>query len=1455
MSSKDADATTPKDGSSLAGAGAGAGAGAAAGAGAGGMGSLYSPSDVESIGSSASSRPPGAASTSSLASLGATATATATTTATTTTKPGHTSLGASGALGAAALGPVGGLLGGEVAMPPVDEIKIMLELLMEDLNLTEDKKDVLRKLPDERKWMMLLQHLGERYRAGPQEVLQEIQEIQKLKDGADKELLTNLVVSLRSRPIRWISGFIDHGGFAVLLDNLNELESAKIHNEFEELYIKCLKSLMNNKIGLSAVLETEGALNVIALSLRSPSARTRALVLEIFGAVCLIPGGHSCVLQAMDALRDEANTRFRFEMVVYCLWLSCKGMTPLDKELQVASMSFINAVVCGGPGVDLEFRMHMRYEFIQLGLLQLIEKIVHLENDLLQTQIDVWIAGQDADEQEWFGRLEQKPFNKDDPEELSKRLLEAMRSTSCQGPYVSLQHHLALLPSNPLERLNYMMIIDKIVQQVVLQRDGEDPDPMAALVNIDVRSLVGDMTSTEILKEQEEKYRKQLEKSKRLEKEITSLSKGGEPASDEVKMKLMNAQRQIKELEALLKEKISTVEGGEALLEKFKALLGNIPRDAPGLSGAPAVSSTAPPPPPMPPGMGGPPPHHLLLCHRNGRTTATAASAMPPGMGGPPPPPPPPMPPGMGGGPPPPPPPPMPPGMGGPPPPPPPPMPPGMGGGPPPPPPPPMPPGMGGPPPPPPPPPGFGGPPPPPPPPGFGGPPPPPPPPGFGGGPPPPPPPPGMGGPPPPPPPGMGGPPPPPFGGGYAPASFAPAGPKPKPTNMSSKPLKSFNWTKLPPQKTKETIWGELDDEDIHKKLRGDGYNQFEELFAAKETKVADKPATSKEDLNKEITFLDPKRSQNCNIMLKAVKLDPKLIKRAILTVDMDTLPRFVLAELLKFIPTDDEIAALKQYEKEVSKLANAERFMYEISEISHYERKLKAMHFNASFAEFEDDAETLINGLQKASEDVIGSKKFKELLKVILALGNYMNSGARGGAYGFKLGSLLKLGDTKSTVQGRKHTLLHYLAEMIDTRFPNIQGFDKDLIHVEEGSKVTVAQIRLSLITIRENLKGVEDLLETLSKTEKSDKGPSGKEPKDAKEKQVDKKASNSSMLSTTSAASASSAKLGGKFIDIMSAFYEQTKKVYDDLEERFKKAEKTYEEALALYGEDPKTATPEDFFGTFAKFTQSVMAAKAENDQAAAKEVELRKREEAIKDREARKRNRKDTPTHKSNPAEKDGGLDDIISSIRTGKAFSNNDTPSAVPRQRRAHRDSHAAADGQKDAAAAAAGGATAGGHGGAGADGKRDDKDGAGAGEGKAGHKHISRETSSAHLKEKSFQTAEQGAVGRLRRQGSFKDRNGVPQGKDTLASAKSALHKDPTSGLRSTPSKEAMPVNLQKDLKSTGLLKESSRDIRNRFEAVAKTDTAPVPMPVASASASTPAAAPAVPTSPTKKQSQ
>ena len=135
------------------------------------------------------------------------------------------------------------------------------------------------------------------------------------------------MVSLRARPIRWISKFVERDGLNSLVAYLKSLEGSRLQHEHEELCIKCLKSLMNNKHGLTSVMGHAESLVVITLSLRSPSIRTRTLVLEILGAVCLIPGGHPRILDAMSHFAKYTGERARFDTVVHCLTtdISAKG--------------------------------------------------------------------------------------------------------------------------------------------------------------------------------------------------------------------------------------------------------------------------------------------------------------------------------------------------------------------------------------------------------------------------------------------------------------------------------------------------------------------------------------------------------------------------------------------------------------------------------------------------------------------------------------------------------------------------------------------------------------------------------------------------------------------------------------------------------------------------------------------------------------------------------------------------------------------------------------------------------------------------------------------------------------------------------------------------------------------------------------------------------------------------
>ena len=71
--------------------------------------------------------------------------------------------------------------------------------------------------------------------------------------------------------------------------------------------------------------------------------------------------------------------------------------------------------------------------------------------------------------------------------------------------------------------------------------------------------------------------------------------------------------------------------------------------------------------------------------------------------------------------------------------------------------------------------------------------------------------------------------------------------------------------------------------------------------------------------------------------------------------------------------------------------------------------------------------------------------------MEYILAIGNYMNGGTtRGEAWGFKLDSLLKLVDVKSSVDS-KVSLLHFVAENIDKEHAELI---EDFPHIEAATR-----------------------------------------------------------------------------------------------------------------------------------------------------------------------------------------------------------------------------------------------------------------------------------------------------------------------------------------------------------------------------------------------------------------
>lgn len=94
------------------------------------------------------------------------------------------------------------------------------------------------------------------------------------------------------------------------------------------------------------------------------------------------------------------------------------------------------------------------------------------------------------------------------------------------------------------------------------------------------------------------------------------------------------------------------------------------------------------------------------------------------------------------------------------------------------------------------------------------------------------------------------------------------------------------------------------------------------------------------------------------------------------------------------------------------------------------------------------------VHAIISASNSVKNSKKLLKVLEIVLAFGNYMNSGKRGPAYGFRVQSLDTLMETKSS--DKRMCLLHYIVETIRLKFPELLNFDSELMYIEKASSGT---------------------------------------------------------------------------------------------------------------------------------------------------------------------------------------------------------------------------------------------------------------------------------------------------------------------------------------------------------------------------------------------------------------
>lgn len=422
-------------------------------------------------------------------------------------------------------------------MPPVEELDVMFSELVDELDLTDKHREAMFALPAEKKWQIYCskkkdQEENKGATSWPEFYIDQLNSmaarksllaLEKEEEEERSKTIESLKTALRTKPMRFVTRFIDLDGLSCILNFLKTMDYETSESRIHTSLIGCIKALMNNSQGRAHVLAHSESINVIAQSLSTENIKTKVAVLEILGAVCLVPGGHKKVLQAMLHYQKYASERTRFQTLINDLDKST-GRYRDEVSLKTAIMSFINAVLSQGAGVEsLDFRLHLRYEFLMLGIQPVIDKLREHENSTLDRHLDFFEMLRNEDELEFAKRFELVHIDTKSATQMFELTRRRLTHSEAYPHFMSILHHCLQMPyKRSGNTVQYWLLLDRIIQQIVIQNDkGQDPDS-TPLENFNIKNVVRMLVNENEVKqwkEQAEKMRKEHnELQQKLEK-------------------------------------------------------------------------------------------------------------------------------------------------------------------------------------------------------------------------------------------------------------------------------------------------------------------------------------------------------------------------------------------------------------------------------------------------------------------------------------------------------------------------------------------------------------------------------------------------------------------------------------------------------------------------------------------------------------------------------------------------------------------------------------------------------------------------------------------------------------------------------------------------------------------------------------------------------------------------
>ena len=172
---------------------------------------------------------------------------------------------------------------------------------------------------------------------------------------------------------------------------------------------------------------------------------------------------------------------------------------------------------------------------------------------------------------------------------------------------------------------------------------------------------------------------------------------------------------------------------------------------------------------------------------------------------------------------------------------------------------------------------------------------------------------------------------------------------------------------------------------------------KFDDLDEIFENVSPQKAAPSEQEKKKpEVICLltDDKKANNMNIMLsKFKKHSMEELKNAILTLNPFIISLDAAQALLRFPPETEELNVVKGYDGPLENLDLVSQFYVAIKDVPRYQPRLRTVILQGEFDDRFNPAVRDIEILEKGCQALKNNENFKRFLKLVLDLGNKMNS------------------------------------------------------------------------------------------------------------------------------------------------------------------------------------------------------------------------------------------------------------------------------------------------------------------------------------------------------------------------------------------------------------------------------------------------------------------------------